>query len=116
MEVSSQLKTNGSQEIQSDVKDDVQENHEDLESESHIKPEVLPADSDVMVEECKEGAGESDVHLLVKSDKIMDVEDETIEQKQKGEALFIMINLLIHSINVELLINLLSVNRNAFLS
>ncbi|KAH7538408.1 hypothetical protein FEM48_Zijuj03G0196300 [Ziziphus jujuba var. spinosa] len=84
MEVSSQLKTNGSQEIQSDVKDDVQENHEDLESESHIKPEVLPADSDVMVEECKEGAGESDVHLLVKSDKIMDVEDETIEQKQKG--------------------------------
>lgn len=90
MEVSSQLENNGSLEIQSEY----------MKPKSHLEPEVLPADLDVMVEASKEEAGESDVHLVEKSDKIMDLKDETIEQK--GEDLFIMTNLLIHSIQMKL--------------
>ncbi|KAF3432682.1 hypothetical protein FNV43_RR23784 [Rhamnella rubrinervis] len=65
-------------EVSSEMKDDVQENnnHEDLKSKSKLEPEVLLADSGVIMEASEEGSGESDIHLVEKSDKIMGAKDK----------------------------------------
>lgn len=79
-------------EVSSELKD------EDLKSKSELEPEILLADSGVMMESSEEGSGESEIHLVEKSDKIMDVKDV------KGEAVLYIHHTLFQFIDMKFLI------------